>query len=324
MADIFFSEKYGKLWERIEHGVCETFRFSYDGSTVQNMFIRRETPWEIDGERYFDVITPYGYGGPILVAGDCSKPLITKYYAAWSEYCRQNNIIAEFVRYHLFDNTAFRAAFPGEILHVSDNVVRSLDVPMDEMKMQFAHKVRKNVKRATECGLTVASEESGAHLSDFLEIYNHTMERNNARAYYYFDREFFEDVINNLPGHFRFFHVMHEEKIISTELVLCSEKYVYSFLGGTLEESYPMRPNELLKCEIIKWSQETGHSAFILGGGYGGNDGIYRYKKSFAPGSDVPFYVGRFVHNQEIYDKLVDMRRQQGELNSNFFPLYRA
>ncbi len=106
--------------------------------------------------------------------------------------------------------------------------------------------------------------------------------------------------------------------------MLCSEKYVYSFLGGTLEEFYPMRPNELLKCEIIKWSQETEHSAFILGGGYGGNDGIYRYKKSFAPGSDVPFYVGRFVHNRKIYDKLVDMRRQQGELNSNFFPLYRA
>ena len=31
----------------------------------------------------------------------------------------------------------------------------------------------------------------------------------------------------------------------------------------------------------------------VLGGGYGADDGIFRYKRSFAPHGLVPFFVGR-------------------------------
>ncbi len=151
------------------------------------------------------------------------------------------------------------------------------------------------------------------------------MERNNARDYYYFERSYFQSIVNTLAGQYIFFHVWYDDKIISTELVLCSNKYLYSFLGGTQKEYYPMRPNDLLKLEIIKWGKETGRNKFVLGGGYGGNDGIYRYKKSFAPGEDVPFYIGKIMHNKEVYDKLTDLRKKRRNFdpNSIFFPLYR-
>lgn len=324
MLDVFFQPAYGKLYENVENGKCETFVYHNGAETVQHTYIKRPVSRLVDGVQYYDVTTPYGYGGPVLVNGEPSVTLIQAYYQAWAEHCKAENVIAEFNRFHLFDNTAFRESFPGECVHISDNVVRSLEESVDEMWMSFDHKVRKNVKKAESNCLLVSTDAVGEHLDEVLDIYYKTMERNDAKNFYYFDRAYFQAIIDTLPDKFMFFHVWHEDTIISTELVLCSERYVYSFLGGTLDDYYPMRPNDLLKYEIIKWSKETGHKAFILGGGYSGNDGIYRYKKAFAPGDDVPFYVGRMIYNEKAYARLVDEREKEGQPNANYFPLYRG
>lgn len=324
MCDVFFRPEYGKLYEKIEGGVCEFFEYKGADGTVRNMYIKRPVPWLVDGKQYYDVSTPYGYGGPFLADGISSPELIASYYQKWTEHCKANQIVAEFIRFHLFDNAAFRTAYPGEVVQVSNNVVRDLNPSQDEMWMQFEQKVRKNVKRAMSNGLRISIETDGSQLDEFLHIYYATMERNNAKDYYYFERSYFEDIIKTLPDSFAFFNVWHDDVMISTELVLCSDKYVYSFLGGTLDEYYPLRPNDFLKWEIIKWSKETGHTAFILGGGYGADDGIYRYKKAFAPGDDVPFYVGRSVFNEAVYKQLVAEREKAGRFNTNYFPLYRG
>lgn len=326
MLDIFFNTLYGKLYERIEGGACENFEYSGSDGKICNMYIKRPVPWLVDGVQYYDATTPYGYGGPVVTVGEPSETLITGYYAAWADYCRDNRIAAEFVRFHLYDNADLRLYYPGDVIHVSDNVVRGLAPTMDEIWMEFEHKVRKNVKRAQLSGLIVTTDATGEHLSAFLDIYYKTMNRNKAKNYYYFEPSFFEDISRNLNGHYIYFHVWHNGQIISTELVLSSQDYAYSFLGGTLENSYPMRPNDLLKYEIIRWCKGTGRKVFVLGGGYNPLDGVYRYKKAFAPGNDVPFYIGRKVFQNEIYDKLITMRAQKPEFDaaSQFFPLYRS
>lgn len=323
--DVFFQHNYGKLYEKIENGQCQSFEFNNDTGAVYHMYIKRPVPWLIDGVQYYDVTTPYGYGGPVVVEGASSVDLVEGYYQAWAKHCQEENIIAEFLRFHLFDNTDLRIGFPGEVIHISQNVVRWLHDSMDEIWMEFEHKVRKNVKKARNNGLTVTADASGEQLDMFLNINYKTMERNDAMDYYYLEKEYYQSIVDTLSGQFMFFHVWHEDMIVSTELVLCSERYVYSFLGGTLDEYYPMRPNDLLKYEIIKWCKETGHQAFILGGGYGGDDGIYRYKRAFAPGDDMPFYIGRMVWNLDVYERLVEVwktMKKKGS-NSSFFPLYR-
>ncbi|PKM71551.1 MAG: GNAT family N-acetyltransferase [Firmicutes bacterium HGW-Firmicutes-16] len=326
MLDVFFNPSYGKLYEQIEGGAFDTFEYAGRDGTICNMYIKRPVSWLVDDVQYYDVTTPYGYGGPVVTAGETSESLIAEYYTAWAAYCRGSRIIAEFVRFHLYDNADLRLYYPGEVIRISDNVVRSLTPTMDEIWMEFEHKVRKNVKRAQNNGLTVTADATGEHLSAFLNIYYKTMKRNRAKNYYYFETSYFEDINRTLNGQYIYFHVWHNEQIISTELVLYSQDYAYSFLGGTLEDFYPMRPNDLLKYEIIKWCKETGRRAFILGGGYHSGDGIYRYKKAFAPGNDVPFYIGRKVFQSEIYHQLIAIRAQKPDFDSEsqFFPLYRS
>jgi len=322
--DIFFDEKYGRLYEKTDGGECRTFVFHYGDTTIQNMFIMRPIHTEIDGGRYFDITTPYGYGGAVVTEGSIDEITVNAYYEAWEAYCAEHKIVSEFVRFHLFDNSDIRSSYNGDVVGISDNVVRYLDSSVDEMWMEFEHKVRKNVKKALSNGLSVIADPEGAHLDAFLDIYYETMDRNDARSYYYFDKSYFSQIIETMKGNFTFFHVLKDGRIISTELVLTSEKYVYSFLGGTLEEYYSLRPNDLLKYEIIKWAKETGHKAFILGGGYGGNDGIYRYKKSFAPGTDVRFYIGKKIHDNRVYSELCLEKGIADYHDAAFFPAYRS
>jgi lipid II:glycine glycyltransferase (peptidoglycan interpeptide bridge formation enzyme) len=196
------------------------------------------------------------------------------------------------------------------------NVVRDLAPSANELWMDAEHKVRKNVKRARTAGVRIEFDAEGARLDDFLRLYSHTLDRNEASPRYRFPPEFFE----RLPDERVYVHALLGDAVVSSELVLLSATNAYSFLGGTDKDVYAARPNDLLKWELILWLKEQGKRRFVLGGGYRDGDGIFRYKRSFAPSGLVPFYVGRRVLQRELYDEL--SARVGG--NGDFFPAYRV
>ena len=60
----------------------------------------------------------------------------------------------------------------------------------------------------------------------------------------------------------------------------------------------------------------------MLGGGYESGDGIFRYKRSFAPHGLVPFFVGRRVLEPELYRDLTESVGSSRK--TGYFPLYRS
>jgi len=326
MADLYFDPNYAKVYEAID-GKSETFRFSCPYGKVQNTFILRPVTWELDAKQWYDIVTPYGYGGPVVLECTDIEKLMEAYREAFTEYCLQNNIVCEFIRFHLFDNVDVRQNYYGETINVLDNVVVDTDLDYEAIWMNYEHKVRQNVRKAKNSGLEMCIEQNLDHLDGFLDIYYATMDRNQASAYYYFKRSYFEDIARLLPENYMYFHVMKDGRVISTELVLCSDEYAYSFLGGTDQEYYAMRPNDFLKDAIIRWCSRTGRKHFVLGGGYHKDDGIYRYKRSFTKAPDVAFFVGRAILNKSVYDRLVELRAEEEpgfDRGSSYFPLYRA
>lgn len=323
--DVFYLPEYVEAFKL--HGDGEPILFYYtDGKTKAiNVIMKRDiadTEYfkeKIEKEKYFDATSPYGYGG-FIIEGNGYK----KVNRAYKKYCKKNNIICEFVRFHLLEH--YEKKYKGKAENIKHNVIRSLDLNPEEMLMDFEHKVRKNIKRANKNGLQIQIDTEGKTLDSFLNIYYKTMDRNNAKEDYYFSKEFFE-IINTMKGHFAYFNVLYENKIISTELVIYSEKNCYSYLGGTLNEYFDLRPNDFIKYEIIKWAYNKGLKNFILGGGYGNeDDGIFHYKKSFAPNGIVDFYIGKQIFNNRIYKKLVKIRKEAKniKIDSKFFPLYRS
>jgi hypothetical protein len=278
-------------------------------------------------EDRFDLTGPYGYGGAF--SSSPSPELAHLFWGQFAEWCRAHRVVASFVRLSLFPEQVL--PFDGDIVKVAENVVRSLDTSEDECWRDYDRKVRKNVRRALDSGLTCLEDPAGTRLDDFLRVYEETMRRRDALAGYLFPRAFYERLLADCRENVCFFHGLHEGRVVATELVLVSARFVYSFLGGTLDEYFPMRANDLLKHEIIRWARRAGKTGFVLGGGYAAGDGIFRYKKSFAPGGVVAFQVGRAIHDPGSYAELVEQRRafehaagREWKPKPGFFPDYRA
>lgn len=273
---------------------------------------------KIEKGRYYDLTTPYGYGG--FWGNICDYDSLNKTYYA---YCSSRHYVCEFVRFGLFGD--YRKYYAGNTVSRTHNVVRSLEPPLEEIWMDFKPKVRKNVRRAGSYHLEALADSDGTCLDDFLRIYYATMDRAKAEESYYFSRNFYEN-ISRMTEHSVYFHVLYEEKIISSELVLYGAENAYSFLGGTDRTYFAMRPNDFLKYEIIKWCKQKGLKNFVLGGGYGADDGIFQYKKCFAPHGILDFYTGHQIFEQDMYDRLTDIRALENPecTNTPYFPAYRA
>lgn len=270
---------------------------------------------KIAEKQYFDLITPYGYGGFWGYVTDWDE-----LNSSYTQYCMDNHYVCEFVRFELFSD--YYAHYDGKVETRTHNVVRNLEIPMDEMWMDFKSKVRKNVKRANTYNLEILAENTGVHINDFLRIYYSTMERSDADNEYYFSKKFYEN-LNRMKDNVMYFHVLFKGKIVSTELVIYGSENGYSYLGGTDRAYFETRPNDFLKFEIIKWAKEKGLKNFVLGGGYGADDGIFQYKQFLAPHGVVDFYIGHKIFDQDAYDKLTRFRAGE-RLNENYFPLYRS
>ena len=299
--------------------------------TVLYPFLLRPVPVEIgdDALPAHDLTTPYGYGGPFAWDVADAAHLAGLFWGPFDAWCAEQTVVSEFVRFAL-DPSAL-LPFPGHTESRALNVTRSLDLSPESLWMDAEHKVRKNVRRARESGVTVETDETGKRLGAFLEVYEATMERRGARAHYSFARSYYEAIHRDLAGQFVYAFALHAGQVVSAELALVSAEALYSFLGGTRAEAFALRPNDLLKVELMRWGQERGKRAFVLGGGYTPGDGIYRYKASFAPSGSVPFVVGTRVHDAARYAALVARRRAHAEAAdeawepaADFFPAYRA
>ena len=320
--EVFYLSKYVMAFmeEDDKNGIPILLYYQNRSDRAINVVFKRDVAEDkrfeelINKGKYFDLSSPYGYGG---FWGNISdyKALNQEYHS----YCVNNHYICEFVRFDLFGE--FYKYYDGKVESRTHNVIRSLEMPIDEIWMDFKQKVRKNVKKANRNGLKVVLDNTGKFLDDFLRIYYATMERSEAEAEYYFSRNFFEK-LNEMKNNIMYFHVEYEDKIISTELVIYGAENAYSYLGGTDKDYFEVRPNDFLKYEIIKWAKEKGLKNFVLGGGYGTDDGIFQYKASLAPHGIEDFYIGKKIYNEELYKKLVGLCSEIK--NKEYFPLYRG
>jgi len=320
---------YVKLFARPQDRVvAATLRC--DGGGILYPYILRPLaaePWGAAGRRECDLSTAYGYGGPFgwNVSGEETR----RFWAEFDDWAWEQEVVTTFDRLSLFPSQLL--PFNGDLEAKGPNIVRGLELSEADLWADYAPKVRQNVNHARRAGLEVESDPSGKRLEEFMEIYISTMTRRNASQGYFHPRSFFESIIRDLAGHFTFFHLIWKGRAISSELVLLSENSSYSYLGGSLKEAFDLRANDLFKHEIFTWCRNAGKTALVLGGGYRGADGIFAFKKSFAPAGEVAFKVGKRTYDAALAAEMAVQRRVwEGKRgvswipDPEFFPVYRA
>ncbi len=324
--DLHYRPEYCGLFKDIGEGRLFVYREGADCVLYPFLLRKVDRIPGLEGrleQELYDITSPYGYGGP-LAASDADDSLWSNFYKCFEDYCKRNSIITEFIRFHPLLGNHRPLENHVKVERVSSVVCVDLSLTDEEIWLGYRRNNRKNIKKARREGLEVILEESPARFADFISIYNDTLMRNRARKFYFFNNDFYDYIHKQLRGNFVYAHTLKDGRVVSTELLLYNETYIHSFLGGTLEQFYEFRPNNILKHEVIVWAKSRGIKYFLLGGGYREGDGIFRYKRSFARDGVLDFYIGKKVHNQEAANMLENMTAvEMTRKSESGFPGYR-
>ncbi len=306
------------------------FELRHGSETLALMpMILRKVPNRVDGEVYYDVISPYGYSGPLFIEG-LDNIHIFAFWDLVDKWYLDNKVVTEFIRFSLNGNHRY---YSGRIELTLKNVVGTIFPEVEKNWDGFLSKVRNNYRKAEEHNLKFeiyrGSEISEKQISDFHEIYIETMDRNKAATKYFYEIDFFRDLIFSLPGKFVLAFTTKDGQKASTELLIFHDNKLYAFLGGTREAFFPCRPNDFLRVEIIRWSTANGIANYILGGGRHDEDGLYKHKKSLFPrDQDVMYYTGRKIVLEEVNNQLNTIQLKEVSVEyetvqKQYFPKYR-
>ena len=99
-----------------------------------------------------------------------------------------------------------------------------------------------------------------------------------------------------------------EDKVIATSIFMYDDKNMHYYLSGADRNYMNLAPNNLLLYKAAEIGKEMGLKSFHLGGGVSDNDALFSFKKSFNQNGILDFYIGRVVYNENIFDKLVEIR----------------
>jgi hypothetical protein len=253
-----------------------------------------------------DVITPYGYGGP--VGGGFWEP--------YEDWCRTNGVVTTFVRFHpLYAN--HRDAGPDvHVQPLAGTVAWRLDEEGDLFERMHRHH-RRVVRKALGAGVEATAQLAPESLAGFVSLYEQTMERQEAEDFYYFPPDYWRALETSLRGHVALFEAGDDAKL----LCLHAPPWLHYHLGASSDAGRKLGASSLLFLEAARWAQELGYTRFHLGGGVGGaRDSLYEFKLRFDPGGELEAAIGKAIHDQEAYRRL----SPGGAGYDGFFPAYRG
>lgn len=327
--DVYYLNGYAKTFQIHGDGEPSLFLYESDGLRCINVSIKRDIQ-QIDAFRevippatYFDLITPYGYGG-FLFEGNLTTNALLEFKEAYLQCMQHNHIVSEFVRYHpLLENASVaREIFPVE--EKGRTIYLDLSSP-EKIWTNMISKKRNHIRKAQKSDIKIKHSTDPALFKEFMRMYNEVMQKNEASSYYYFKEAFYASIHQYLQNHYRIFYALLGEEIIAMCIFLHTNKLLHSHLLCSSDQYKRYASSNLLLYEAACWGSGNQMKAMHLGGGVGyQEDSLFRFKQSFNPNTDSRGAIGTNIYNQEIYDFLTYTRKGVvNDYDGIFFPSYR-
>lgn len=320
--DVYWLSGYVKAF--YIHGDGEPLLFYYNDGTTRgiNVVMKRDIAKDehfkdkIEAGQYFDFATPYGYGGWIIEGQE-----VNKLFEAYSIWLKENRIISEFVRFHPILQNHERCNNFYKVIQLGEVVHMDLSSP-ESIWNNIISKNRNMIRKAIKNNIKIYNGRFQNIYDRFREIYNGTMDKDNAEKYYYFGSDFYTSILEDLPQNAQVFWAEKDGKVIAASIMLTSNGYMNYHLSGSLREYSSLAPGNLILYKAALWGYENGCKTFYLGGGVGsGEDSLFKFKRAFYKGDLKHFFIGKKIHDQTKYEALLNMREKTV---GNFFPQYRA
>jgi serine/alanine adding enzyme len=263
-----------------------------------------------------DVVTPYGYGGPVA-AGD--EPPVAQFPAAYEVWCERRGVVSSFLVFHpLLANADSPAAAGFRRTPLAGTVAWPLDG--DELLPAMHKHHRRIVRRAEAAGYDVAIDAEPASLKEFAGVYEQTMRRAGASPFYFFPGPYWDALVADV----KLVRVDVRDAggaLLASVLGMGEPPWLHYHLGGATDAARETGASHLALYRLGQWGREHGYATLHLGGGVGGrDDSLLEFKLRFAPGGRKAVAIGKAVHDRAAYARLTGTDSVDWD---GFFPAYR-
>lgn len=319
LNDIYYSKEYISLYLKEKE---EIFEFLYkDGDNIfYNLAIKRPI-LEIKNKKindgYFDLETAYGYGGFYTNTDD--SMFILNALKNYEEKCIEEKIIAEFIRFHPFNDFSQKfSSFFDMNIYDRDIVYIDLFLSKEERWKTYSSNTR-NILRKCEENLKI---EESYNLDNFIELYEKTMKKNEASSFYFFSKKYYENLLNN--KNIKLYEIKKDNEIISSAFFMFDSNFGHYHLSANDYENRKYNANYFILDQLFEFAKQNNKKYFILGGGTTSSpeDTLLKFKKKFSS-LTKSFYISGKVYNREIYSKYIDIWEKASIENIKYFLKYR-
>lgn len=300
--DIYFTPEYYSLYQNYGDGEACCFVFEKDGDVVIYPFLCNSiTPlgYQLDRE-YYDIQGAYGYNG--IIASNYGTDFINAFWGSFDEWCRNNDVVAEFSRFHPLLKNYLLASPQMKTFYSRHTVV--LDLTNDDIWMhQISSKNRNMIRKAEKEGVTIVESDD---YETFRQLYNGTMSDLHAEDFYFFPPEYYSEYKKTFQGESMLCLAMYDGKVIAGSMFMYSDDYAHYHLSARDRKYSRYAANNLILWYGIQKAKERGCNWLHFGGGTTGddNDSLLKFKRGFSK-TLGEFWIGKRVHNQSVFDEIV-------------------
>lgn len=301
VSDIYYSWQYFLSAAKLDPGEALLFYYidEFGEGEVAYPFIKRSLYSE--DNLFFDITTPFGYGGPLVKIKKDPTNLINNYMKTFSVFCETEKIVAEFIRFH---------PLLGNALYFQNHI--NLTPVYDTYMVKLLHSLepagdgKSNEMEKEENSIVIKKLGTVRHMFEFLVLYYSSIrQREEADSYHFFTNDYFEMLISSLGPDLHLFGAYYENKLVSACYVMGKGDIIYYHLDGDLLGYEKLNSMKFLLLKIAEWGQENYYSFFHLGGDYKGEDfPVKGLKQEISNTKPSKFYIGQYVHNPHVFEEL--------------------
>lgn len=302
LTSIYQNPLWGKIQEPLESGQFNIFEYKENNGNILYPFIKRNAG-NVDGIDYYDLATPRGECGPLL-SGNVN---IGEYKKAFNQYCTENNIIAEFIKFSPWIDVS--SVFDNWYSIRKYGYLYEVDLRTDFFKESFNSKLRNIVRKALKNNIDVQIDQEGKMIDEFLRLYKYTESKNHVSKYYMIDEPFIKKYFDDLPGNVCFYNAFVDGQLASSAMFVDSIDIRHYHFSANNPAYKAFNSNSLILFKAALDAKDKGLKLMDLGGATPGSS-LEHYKRQFVREDQyLEYSVGTRIVNQRIYDVLTEKSR---------------
>ncbi|MBP6335275.1 MAG: GNAT family N-acetyltransferase [Bacteroidia bacterium] len=307
LKDINYTFAYHELFEKNGDGKIRLFVYQSGNSIFYYPFLLRPILNEVVSEGFHDIETVYGYTGPLCTTSN--PEFIQEAMSAFRDYCTNEKVICEFIRFHplirnhIVDYSDTRL----KLIPLRDYVYVDLTKSETDIWNGYSPQNRNKIRKAEKLEVKIDSMFSSERYNEFVRIYLDNMKLVHAAKMYLFSKPFFTALAELVQRNGIFIQAQKNNVLVGAAVFFGGKKIAHYFLASATSEGKNMAVSNLILHHGTQWAKKNGMEKLHLGGGVSqnANDPLLVFKSNFSALTEK-FYIGKRIHNEDVYKTLVE------------------